>query len=81
MTYEELPNELKERFDALMAAGRQQEAMALLKPPKPLTPEEQAKVDEELRKREKSNKRFSKFITLTFIAMIAYIAYTYINPV
>lgn len=77
MTYEELPEELKAKFRALMESGRQHEALALLNPPKPLTPEEQAKLAEELRKQEASNKRFSKFFTLMFMVMALLAAHAY----
>lgn len=80
MTYEELPDELKAKLRALMEAGRHQEALALLHSSKPLTPEEQAKLDAELRKIAKSNKRFSKFINSVFIAAVVYLAYTYLWP-
>lgn len=78
MTYEELPDDLKVKFRELMEAGRQHEALALLNPPKPLTPEEQAKVDAGLRKMEKSNKRFSKFVSVAFIVAAVYLVYTYL---
>lgn len=75
MTYEELSPEMKAEFDALMQAGETHRALALLNPPKPLTPEEQEEVDRKLAKMEKSNKRFSTFITVAFILISCYLVW------
>ena len=71
MNYENLTDEQKAQFQALMQAGETHRALAMLHPPAPLTREQQAEVERKFAKMEESNRRFSKLVTVAFIVMSA----------